>query len=200
MDLKAMTIATYDASAAFFAKRYSAFPVRVPHIEKTLALLGPRENVRAFEIGCGYGRDGAAIAERTAWYEGIDASKEFIAMAKRDHPALRFSVADVETCDFPADLDAVFAFASLLHVGPDALRDVFRRAHAAMTKGAVLFASFQEGSGEDARNEPTGVRLFHLYTSDAVTDLAGQGCETAHLRRYVETNGKDWFEIVLRKR
>lgn len=200
MDLKAMTIDTYDKSAHFFAKRYSTFPVRTAHIERTLALLSSRERVRAFEIGCGYGRDGAAIAERVDWYHGIDASKAFIDMATKGYPRLRFEVADVEAYDFPPDLDAVFAFASLLHVSPDALRDVFRRAHDAMAEGGVLFASFQLGKGEDARNEPTGMRLFHLYEPARVLELAGNGFEQAHVRRYVETNGKDWFEIVLRKK
>lgn len=200
MDLKAMTIATYDRSAEHFAKRYSAFPVRVPQIEKALELLGPREHVRAFEIGCGYGRDGAAIAERTAWYQGIDASKEFIAMARRDHPSLDCLVADAETYSFPPDLDLVFAFASLLHVDADALRELFARTRDAMTPGAIFFATFQEGKGEDARNEPTGMRLFHLYEPETVRNLAGMGFEELHARRYVETNGKDWFEIALRKR
>lgn len=200
MDLKAMTIATYDRSAEHFAKRYSAFPVRVPQIEKALALLGPRERIRAFEIGCGYGRDGAAIAERVARYEGIDASKEFIAMAQRDYPSLDCRVADAEAYPFPPDLDLVFAFASLLHVDADALRDIFGRAREAMTPGAIVFATFQEGKGEDARNEPTGMRLFHLYNPATVRGLAGMGFEEAHVRRYVETNGKHWFEIALRRR
>lgn len=200
MDLKAMTIATYDRSADHFAKRYSSFPVRVPQIEKALALLGPRERIRAFEIGCGYGRDGEAIAERTAWYQGIDASKEFIAMARRDHSSLDCLVADVETYPFPPDLDLVLAFASLLHVDADALRDVFARARDAMTPGAIFFATFQEGKGEDARNEPTGMRLFHLYEPQTLRGLAGMGFEEVHARRYVETNGKNWFEIGLRKR
>lgn len=200
MDLKAMTIATYDKSAGFFAKRYNEFPTRIAHIERALALLGPRKHVRAFEIGCGYGRDGAAIAERVEWYTGIDASTSFINMAKKEHPSLRFEVADLETCALPPDLDAIFAFASLLHVSPEELRGFFGRAHAAMTKGGILFASFQTGKGEDARNEPTGMRLFHLYTPDGILDLAGQGYERAHVREYVETNGKNWFEISLRKR
>ena len=200
MDLKAITIATYDASAEAFAKRYSSFPTRIPHIERALELLGPREHIRAFEIGCGYGRDGAAIAERVEWYEGIDASAAFIEMAKKQYPLLRFAMADIETHAFPPDLDLVFAFAVLLHVSSENARDILQRAHAAMTKGGIFFASFQEGKGEDVRNEPTGIRLFHLYEPDAVRDLAGQGFEQVHMRRYVETNGKHWFEIALKKR
>ncbi len=200
MDLKAITIATYDASAEAFAKRYSSFPIRTPYIEQTLHLLGPREHIRALEIGCGYGRDGSGIAARVEWYEGIDASTTFIDMAKRDYPSLQFTVADVETYDFPHDLDVVFAFAVFVHVSPDALRDVFQRLHEAMTSGGVMFASFQEGKGEDARNEPTGIRLFHLYAPETILALAGQGFEQIHLRRYVETNGKNWFEMVLRKK
>ncbi len=199
MDLKAMTIATYDASADYFAKRFSAFPTRTLHIEKALALLGPRKHIRAFELGCGYGRDGAAIAERVEWYAGIDASKTFIAMAQKNYPSLDCTVADLETYAFPPKLDLIFAFATLLHVSPEAVRDVFRRAHEAMTEGGIFFASFQEGKGEDARNEPTGLRLFHLYTPEAIRDLAGPGFEDVHMRKYIETNGKKWFEIALRK-
>jgi len=49
MDLKAMTIATYNKSADYFAKRYLSFPTRTAHIERALELLGPREHLCALE-------------------------------------------------------------------------------------------------------------------------------------------------------
>lgn len=198
MNLKDQTIATYDANATIFSEKFGRLGARIDDIEIALRLLGPRAPIRAVELGCGDGRDAAEIAKRVDWYVGIDASKEFITMAKNRYPHLHFDVADMETADFPNNIDVAFAFASLLHVAPDGVRDIFRRLHTSLTDAGIVFASLQMGDGEDIRHEPTGTRLFHLYTPDSLLACAGKEFEDVYRKPY-ELNGRQWFEIALRK-
>jgi SAM-dependent methyltransferase len=202
MDAKAVTIATYDAGAAAFVEKFDGRVPRVGDIETTLRCLGTRTRVNALELGCGAGKEAGEIAKRVDGYVGIDASKELIAIARERNPGLRFEHADMETYAYPRDLDAVFAFASFIHVAPDRLRALYRTLYRALTPGGVVFCSMQCGEGEDLRAEPEGTRLFHLYTPDTLRDVAGEGFEEAYHNapyRFAKSR-REWFETVLRKR
>src|SRR5687768_8290468 len=47
---------------------------------------------RVLDAGCGTGRMSAYLTERGCLVEGVDLSPGMVAMARRDHPALRFDV------------------------------------------------------------------------------------------------------------
>lgn len=198
MDLKATTIETYDQNARAFEQEFDKF-TRVKDIETTLALLTPRDAIHAFEIGCSYGRDGVEIAKCTQKYLGIDPSKEFIALARERHPALHFEVGDAESYKFPQNIDAAFAFASILHVSPEHTRDVFRRMHASLTDGGVFFLSLKRGTGEETKNDGGGLRHYFLYTPETLSECAGDDFEVASLTTSI-INNRDWFEIAFRKK
>ena len=88
---------------------------RVSDIDETFNLFS-KSNPSVLEIGCGNGRDAAEICKRTNKYLGLDIAEKFIEIARQKVPQGRFEIADVETYDFPQNLDIVFAFASPLRV------------------------------------------------------------------------------------
>lgn len=196
MDPKEQTIRTYDERAHDWAAKFVNLGARIEEIERALSFLPSRENIRALELGCGYGREGSEIAKRVAEYVGIDASKEFVAMAKERYPQLNVSVADMEEYEFPK-VDVIFAFASLLHVQPTEVKKIFQKAHASLSNKGIFSITLQEGEGETLRDEPLGKRMFYLYTPEKIQELA-ENFEEVYLHHY-ELNGKKWFEIVLGK-
>lgn len=99
------------------------------------------------ELGCGAGKDSAALA--AAGYDVLptDGSPELAAQAAkllgRPVPILLF-----EDIAFEVEFDGVWANASLLHVPRAKLADTFGLVRRALKRGGVLYASFKAGSAE----------------------------------------------------
>lgn len=200
MDLKAITIGTYDASAETFAEKFAECGVRTDDVARAISLLSPRDRIHALELGCGNGRDAEEIIKHVDEYLGIDASKSMIDLAKKRDPALNVIVGDIETFPYSEEIDVAFAFASLLHVSPDEVRKIFRRLYASLTPGGIVYISTQEGDGEDLRDEPTGTRLFHLYTPESLRERAGSDYEEVYRNPPYNRGKRRWFEIALRRK
>lgn len=132
----------------------------------------------------------------------MDLSESFVRIAKEKCPGGQFEVADLETYDFPAGLDAVVAFASLLHSDRDRVADVLARAHKALSPGGIVYLSLKEGEYPEVgftRTDEFGTRTYYFYTPDLIRELAGPGFEAVHEGRQT-LHGQDWFTLALRKR
>ncbi len=81
--------------------------------EGLVEMLEPRAGERILDLGCGSGQLTAKIAESGAHTIGVDQSKEMIAEARRNFPALKFDVADAANFTLDAPVDAVFSNAAL---------------------------------------------------------------------------------------
>ncbi len=84
-------------------------------------LLAPRPGERILDLGCGTGHLTARIARAGALVEGLDASEDMIAAARRAYPQVPFRVGDARRLDAGGPYDAVFANA-VLHWIPEADR------------------------------------------------------------------------------
>ncbi|WP_019877153.1 class I SAM-dependent DNA methyltransferase [Sporichthya polymorpha] len=137
-------------------------------------LVGP--GGRVADVGCGTGRVTAWLAARGLDVFGIDLSPGMLAVARRDHPELSFSVGDMTDLQLPADsLDGLLAFYSIIHVPPARLPDVFAGFARALAPRGHLLVVFQTGDGVVHYAEGYGHCIdlhFHRRTCAEVANLA----------------------------
>ncbi|HEV3004979.1 MAG TPA: methyltransferase domain-containing protein [Pirellulales bacterium] len=103
-------------------------------------LLAPLAGETILDLGCGTGHLTARIAESGAEVLGFDASCEMIEQARRNHPSLRFELADATRFQLPAPCDAVFSNAALHWVKPP--QAAVERIAAALRPGGRFVAEF----------------------------------------------------------
>jgi len=189
---------TYDKSAKVFAAMFDAMGARISDIEETLALI-KRDNPKVLEIGCGNGRDAKEICKRANDYLGIDVSAELILLAKQKVPNGKFEIADVEYFQFPGELDVIFAFASLLHISKESLRDIFKKIYIALNKGGIfrLSLKYAKNYQELERRDGFGIRTFYLYSENDIKKLS-QNLSIIK-SEVVELKGQKWLEMLFQK-
>lgn len=100
--------------------------------------LRPQAHERVLDLGCGTGALTARIAARCREAVGIDNSRDMIAKARREHPALRFVEGDAAQMVFDEPFDAVFSNAALHWMQPPEL--VVERMAASLAKGGRFVA------------------------------------------------------------
>lgn len=197
---KKTTLDTYDNSAPALAEYFRSIGSRVEDIERAIELRGAGSDVSVFELGCGDGRDGVAIAERVKDYRGIDYSKGMIATAQDTYSGLDFSFGDMLTTDFPQNQDIIFAFASMLHLDKDQLKTVLKKCFDSLAEGGVLYISLKEKPeySREWKNDKFGDRLFYFYNADIILGLVDTNFTEVHRASQImgETN---WFTQAFKK-
>ena len=137
-------------------ERYGKGPIWIGdpniHVAEELGDLPPG---RALDLACGEGRHALWLARRGWEVEAVDVSPVAIArgaeQADRDGVRVRWKVADVAEMPLPrAAYDLVLL--AYVHVPDDILRDVLRRAAAALRPGGTLLSV-----GHDRDNLDHGV-------------------------------------------
>jgi SAM-dependent methyltransferase len=199
-NLRQATIDTYNKSAKGLAKYFRGIGPRIKYIDIALELAGNPKNARVAEIGCGDGRDAKDIAKKAEFYVGFDISKELIKLAKNHVPGAKFEVADANDFEYPNDLDVVFAFASLLHLNPQEIKNTLEKVSAALRPGGIFYISSKHADEykEVVKEDEFGTRLFYLYNPEIITELAG--AKYIVKKYWYETIGHTkWFEIALQK-
>jgi SAM-dependent methyltransferase len=130
------------------------------HLHAFLDRLAP--GARILELGCGGGRDCAAMLER-----GFDVlpTDGVAAMARKAEKRLGRSVHVMrfDELDSSNEYDAIWASASLLHVPRAGLPTVLSLIHRALKRGGLHYASFKAG-GRDGRDRRG--RYFNYLTLD----------------------------------
>lgn len=129
------TRSSYDADATGYADKVRGLLDRMPYLRASLTLFA--ELVRGagggpvVDVGCGTGYVAAYLHEVGVDAFGIDLSPEMIAIARRDHPELRFEVGTMTGLELADDSVAgIVAFWSVIHVPDHAMPGVceeFRR-------------------------------------------------------------------------
>jgi SAM-dependent methyltransferase len=144
---------------------------------------------RVADVGCGTGRVTAWLADRGLDVFGIDLSPGMLAVARRDHPHLPFSVGSLTDLQIEdASLDGLVAFYSIIHVPPAQLPDVFAGFARALAPGGYLLVVFQVGDDVRHITEAHGHSFdlhFHRRTVDEVVRFSADAglAVSAHLER-----------------
>ena len=150
-DISARTLAYYRERADAFREGTRDHDVS----QNIAALLDRIEGVPPFAIldqGCGPGRDLVAFAARGHRATGLDATAEFVAVARAESGCDVWQQ-DFLALDLPASqFDGIFANASLFHVPTQELPRVLREIRATLKPRGVLFSSNPHGDDSEGWN------------------------------------------------
>ena len=137
------TVGVYDSAATAYAEKYESSGARVEDIDRGFALCESADKPFVFEIGPANGRDAEVILERARKYLGVDVSKAMIDLAKEKLTQADFRVGDAVSFPFPEQTDLIFAFASLLHLDKDAMKQVLKKMSLSLNKDGITYISLK---------------------------------------------------------
>jgi SAM-dependent methyltransferase len=154
-------VATYDTVAALYASRFPTTepedPLELAMIDHFVARLGPSPSV--LDAGCGTGRMSRYLADRGCRVTGVDLSPGMVAMARRDHPDLAFSVGSIVDLPYAdASVDAAMYWYSVIHSPDSLLPRIAAEAVRVVRPGGLVLLAFQVGAG--SRDVANGYRAL----------------------------------------
>ena len=197
-------VATHDAATLrFYAGEAEAYAARFTqasdHLTRFLALLPP--GGRVLELGCGAGRDAAAMIAGGFDVDATDGTPALAAQATkrlgRPVRVLRFGELDAE-----AEYDGVWAEACLLHVPRAGLPEVLARIRRALKPGGVHAATYKatgaEGRDRFGRlyNQLTAAEVLEAYQAAGAWEVLALGETTGGGYDGVEV---PWVAITVRR-
>lgn len=153
------TRASYDADARAYADEVTGLLEGNPALRAGLALFA--DLVReagggpVVDVGCGPGYVTRYLHDQGLDAFGIDLSPGMVAVARRDHPDLRFEVGTMTDLDLAdGSVTGVLAFWSVIHVPDDAVPGVFDEFRRVLRPGGPLLVGFHVG--DDTRRTTEG--------------------------------------------
>jgi SAM-dependent methyltransferase len=191
---------SYDTVAGDYAKRFSG-ELAVKPLERGM-LSAFADFVRAAgggpvsDVGCGTGRVTAYLHSLGLDVSGIDLSPGMLAVARKEHPELRFAEGSMLNLDLPdGSLSGLLAWYSIIHVPRELLPDVFAGFRRALAPGGYLLLAFQVGGDTGHRAEAFGHSIdldFYRQQPDRIEELlAVAGLPAcARLVRQPDTDGE----------
>jgi len=199
MNKKEDTIRAYNQGALVLSKKFNEISPRVDDIQRAFSFIN-KENPKVLELGCGNGRDAKEILKFTNDYLGIDASVEMIKLSKEYLPDASFLVGDMETFNFPKNLDIIFAFAALLHLDKPSVKDVLLKAHDSLSENGIFYFSVKlDLYHEKIKTDEFGQRTFYYYNIDDMRDLAKRTGYEVIYEHSQTIRGTNWLTVALRK-
>lgn len=130
---------------------------------------------------------------------GIDVSSRMVAMARRNHPELRFHVGSMTSLDLPdGTLGGIAALYSVIHVPDEQLPGVFAEFRRVLAPGGYLLLAFQYD--EETDHLHLDERFGHAISLDyywrppekVVELLTGAGLQL-HSRTVREPQGQERY-------
>lgn len=161
------TRTSYDADADAYADQVRGLLEGSPALRAALALFA--ELVRGAgggpvaDVGCGPGYVTRHLHDLGVDAFGIDLSPEMVAVARRDHPDLRFEVGTMTDLDLADDSVAgVLAFWSVIHVPDELVPQVFAEFHRVVRPGGPVLVGFHVGDGTRTTTEGYSGRTIRV--------------------------------------
>lgn len=129
------------------------------------------------DVGCGTGRVTAHLSELGPGIQvfGIDLSPQMLAVARQEHPGLRFEEGSMLALGLPdASLGGLLAWYSTIHVPDEELPGVFAEFHRVLAPGAHVQLGFQVGDEPLRMTEALGREVslvFHRRQPERIAEL-----------------------------
>ncbi|GAA4299762.1 class I SAM-dependent methyltransferase [Streptomyces venetus] len=175
------TQASYDAIAEAYAAEFPDSLAGRP-LERALLTAfvdlvraaGAPKQAPVADIGSGPGHVAARLHAFGLPVFGVDVSPRMVALARREHPELRFHVGSMTALDLPDEtLGGIVALYSIIHVPDDQLPAVFAEFHRVLVPGAPVLLGFQSGDedGHERLTERFGQEIsldYYWRTPDTV--------------------------------
>ncbi|MFI0944012.1 class I SAM-dependent DNA methyltransferase [Streptomyces sp. NPDC021020] len=151
----------YDTVAADYDARFGDGAAALPMERAILGVFA--EQVRedgggpVLEAGSGPGRVTAYLRGVGLDVRGVDLSPVMVALARREHPGLRFDVGSLTRLDVPdGGLAGLLAWYSLIHLPPEHVPGALAEFHRALAPGGHLLLGFQAGEGVKRHEQAFG--------------------------------------------
>ncbi|TNH30350.1 class I SAM-dependent methyltransferase [Micromonospora orduensis] len=167
-DWLADTRTSYDTVAVDYAHLVRDFLAEAPYERAALALFAELVATTGggpvADVGCGPGRITAHLHTLGVDAFGIDLSPGMIAVARRDHPDLRFEVGSMTDLDLPEDSVAgLIAWYSLIHIPDDQLGAVLAHFWRVVRPGGPLLLGFHVGDETTLKTEGYGGHPMKIH-------------------------------------
>ncbi|MGW1952261.1 class I SAM-dependent methyltransferase [Streptomyces sp. NPDC001920] len=174
-DFLATTRTFYDAVAEDYATLFRDALARMPLERAMLGLFaelvdgdGP-----VADLGCGPGQATAVLASLGLPVFGVDLSESMLAIARREHPGLRFEQGSMLELDLPdGALSGAMSFYSSIHTPVERLPDLFAEFHRVLEPGAPLLVAFQAGEEHRHHDRPWGRPVALTFLRRRPRDMA----------------------------
>jgi SAM-dependent methyltransferase len=176
------TRASYDAVAADYAEHFRDELTAKPLDRAVLAAFA--ELVQAAgagpvaDVGCGTGCVTAHLHALGLPVFGVDLSPQMVAVARQNHPELRFEVGSMLALDLPdGALGGILAWYSTIHVPQERLPQAFAEFHRVLAPGGHVQLAFQVGDEPLHLTEALGHAVtldFHRRRPEQVAELLEQ--------------------------
>ncbi|MFJ4783392.1 class I SAM-dependent methyltransferase [Streptomyces sp. NPDC088794] len=158
-DFVAATRTFYDTIAEDYADLFRTEltkPVDRAMFAAFAELVGP--GARVADLGCGPGRITAHLASLgLSVVLGLDLSESMLAIARREHPELRFEHGSMLAVDLPdGSLAGAVSWYSSIHTPVDELPALFAEFLRLLAPGGYLLLAFQVGDEPRRHDRPFG--------------------------------------------
>ncbi|WP_020421682.1 class I SAM-dependent methyltransferase [Amycolatopsis sp. ATCC 39116] len=170
-DWLSATRSSYDTDASGYAEKVRGLLDEMPYLRASLTLFAELAQGAGggpvADVGCGTGYVTGYLHDAGMDVFGIDLSPEMIAIARRDHPDLRFEVGTMTGLDLADDSVAgIVAFWSVIHVPDDAMPGVCDEFRRVLRPHGVLLVGFHVGdetrhTSEGHTGRPINVDSHH---------------------------------------
>lgn len=110
--------------------------------EDVLSLITQPSGCKALDLGCGNGTLTQKLSERGYDVLGLDASEDMLALARREHPGLRFLWGDAVTFTLDQPVDLIFSNAVFHWIDEDKQQDMIANIARHLTPGGELVCEF----------------------------------------------------------
>ncbi|MEU5779711.1 class I SAM-dependent methyltransferase [Micromonospora lupini] len=184
-DWLADTRTSYDTVAVSYAHLVRDFLTQAPYERGALAvfadLVGAGGGGPVADVGCGPGRITAHLNELGVDAFGIDLSPGMIAVARHDHPALRFEVGSMTDLDLPdGSVAGLIAWYSLIHIPDEQLGQVLAHFRRVVRPGGPLLVGYHVGDKTTLKTEgygghPMKLHVYRRRPAQVATWLADNG-------------------------
>ncbi|WP_434441238.1 class I SAM-dependent methyltransferase [Lentzea sp. E54] len=170
-DWLADTRDSYDTVAVSYADYTRGLLDGLPHLRAALRLFAEEVRGPVADVGCGPGTVTALLNGLGVDAFGIDLSPAMIALARENHPGLRFEVGSM-TEPLGHEVGGILAWWSLIHVPDQLVPLVFGHFHQALRPDGLLQLGFHAGDRTNLKTQGYGghpMRVnVHLRPPDRV--------------------------------